>query len=380
MMNAFGFFFSQGGYQMSDSKHDDGLKQYLIEEFIEDYQLGQMSRRDALKRLTGLVGASAAAALIAACAPVAMPTTSPAATAVPATSVPPTAMPPTAAPATAVPATAAATAAATDAPAATATGPSADPTLTTDATTPVTGAMNNVPVSADDPAIEASDITFPSGSDQIMGYIARPSADGTYPAILVSHENRGLTDHIKDVTRRLAKAGYVALAVDLLSRQGGTAAVGAENVPGVLGNNSPDQMVGDFIAGLEYLKTQPDVAEGQYGMTGFCFGGGMTWRVATKVPELRAAVPYYGPNPPLEDVPNIQAAVLAHYGGNDQRINAGIPDIEAAMEQNGKTFEYIIHEGANHAFNNDTGQNYNAQAANEAWNQTLEWFQEHLSG
>jgi carboxymethylenebutenolidase len=138
-------------------------------------------------------------------------------------------------------------------------------------------------------------------------------------------------------------------------------------------------MVGDFEAALEYLKTQPDVAEGQYGMIGFCFGGGMTWRVATQVPELRAAVPYYGPNPPLEDVPNIQAAVLAHYGGNDARINGGIPDIQAAMEQNGKTFEYIIHEGANHAFNNDTGQNYNAQAANAAWNATLQWFQQHLS-
>jgi carboxymethylenebutenolidase len=364
---------------MSDAKHDDSLKQYLIDEFIEDYEQGQMSRRDALKRLTGLVGASAAAALIAACAPVAVPTQAPAATAVPPTAMPPTAMPATAMPATAA-ATQAATAAATEAAAGTATSPSADPTLTTEATAPVTGAMNNVPVSADDPAIEASDVTFPSGDATIMGYLARPAAEGTYPAILVSHENRGLTDHIKDVTRRLAKAGYVALAVDLLSRQGGTAAVGAEGVSGVLGNNPPEQMVGDFAAGLEYLKTQPDVAEGQYGMTGFCFGGGMTWRVATQVPELRAAVPYYGPPPPLEDVPNIQAAVLAHYGANDQRINASIPDIEAAMEQNGKTFEYTIHEGANHAFNNDTGQNYNAQAANAAWNQTLQWFEQHLGG
>jgi carboxymethylenebutenolidase len=213
-----------------------------------------------------------------------------------------------------------------------------------------------------------------------MGYLAKPVGDGPFPAILVSHENRGLTDHIKDVTRRLAKAGYVGLAVDLLSREGGTAAVGADGVPGVLGNTPPDQMVGDFAAGLEYLKTLPYVAEGEYGMMGFCFGGGMTWRAATQIPELRAAVPYYGPNPPIEDVPNIQAAVLAHYGGNDARINGGIPDIEAAMQENTKVFEYVVHEGANHAFNNDTGGNYNAQAANASWARTLAWFDQYLKG
>ena len=138
-------------------------------------------------------------------------------------------------------------------------------------------------------------------------------------------------------------------------------------------------MFGDFAAALEYLKTQPFVEAGKFGMVGFCFGGGMTWRVATQVPELLAAVPYYGPNPPLEDVPNINAAVLAHYGGNDARINGGIPAIEAAMKEYGKTFEYVIHEGAGHAFNNDTGQNYNAQAANEAWGQTLAWFEQYLA-
>jgi carboxymethylenebutenolidase len=272
------------------------------------------------------------------------------------------------------------TAATTEATAAATPGPTADPTLTTDATATITSGANNVPVSADDPAIQASEIEFPSQGTNIKGYLARPAANGTYPAILVSHENRGLTPHIQDVTRRLAKAGYVALAVDLLSRQGGTAAVGEANVPGVLGNNEQAQMVGDFAAALEYLKGQDYVAEGQYGMVGFCFGGGMTWRAATQIPELRAAVPYYGPPPPVEDVPNIQAAVLAHYGANDARINASIPTIEAAMKENGKVFEYVIHEGAGHAFNNDTSGNYNAQAANESWNQTLQWFAEHLPG
>lgn len=361
---------------MSDVKQDDGLKRYLIDEFIEDYEHGQMSRRDALKRLTGLVGASAAAALIAACAPPTQPAPTAAAqpTALPPTLVPstdvPTAVPPTVAPPTAAPSATTA--------AATATMPLPDPTITTTATETIVATVNNVPVSPDDPAIQASDITFPSQGAEVIAYLARPNDNQTHAAILVCHENRGLTDHIKDVTRRLAKAGYVGLAVDLLSREGGTAKVGASGVPGVLGNTPPAQMVGDFAAGLEYLKQQNFVAPGQFGMTGFCFGGGMTWRCATQIPELKAAVPYYGPNPPLEDVPKIQAAVLAQYGGNDARINAGIPAIEQAMKDNNKIFEYVIYEGANHAFNNDTGGNYNAKAANEAWAKTLEWFGKYV--
>ncbi len=355
---------------MADAQHDDGLKQYLIEEFVEDYQQGQMTRRDALKRLTGLVGASAAAALIAACAPAAQPA--------PTAAPQPTAMPPAPTP---VPPTLAPTLAPTVAPVATtaaATTAAPDPTITTTATETVTAGTNNVPVSADDPAIQASDITYPSQGATIMAYLARPVGNGTYPAILVCHENRGLTDHIRGVARRFAKAGYVGLAVDLLSREGGTAKVGSSGVPGVLGNSPPAQMVGDFAAGLEFLKAQNFVAPGQFGMTGFCFGGGMTWRCATQIPELRAAVPYYGPNPPLEDVPKIQAAVSAQYGENDSRINSGIPAIEAAMKQNNKIFEYVIHKGANHAFNNDTSGNYNAQAANEAWAKTLAWFAKYV--
>ena len=355
---------------MTDGKHNDGLKQYLIEEFIEDYQQGQMTRRDALKRLTGLVGASAAAALIAACAPPAQP----APTAVPQ----PTAMPPAPTLAPTIAPTAAAPTAAPIATTAAATATMPDPTITTTATETVMAGTNNVPVSADDSAIQASDITFPSQGANVMGYLARPNDNQTHAAILVCHENRGLTDHIKDVARRLAKAGYVALAVDLLSREGGTAKVGASGVPGVLGNTPPAQMVGDFAAALEYLKQQNFVAPGQFGMTGFCFGGGMTWRCATQIPELKAAVPYYGPNPPLEDVPKIQAAVLAQYGGNDARINGGIPAIEKAMKDNNKIFEYAIYEGANHAFNNDTSGSYNAQAANQAWARTLEWFAKYV--
>lgn len=354
---------------MDTTPRDDSLKQYLIDEFIEDYEQGQMTRRDALVRLAGLVGASTAAALIAACAPAAQPA--------PTAAPQPTALPPTNAPA-AAPTTAPTAAAPAATSEATATSAAANPTLSTQATATVSAPQSNATVPANDPAIQASDVTFPSQGATVTAYLARPAGDGKYPAILVCHENRGLTDHIRDVARRLAKAGYVALAVDLLSRDGGTAKVGEAAAAGVLGNYPPAQMVGDFAAGLEYLKTQSFVAQGQYGMIGFCFGGGITWRAATQIPELRAAVPYYGPNPPLEDVPKINGAVLAHYGGNDTRIDAGIPAIEAAMKQNNKTFEYVVHPGAGHAFNNDTGANYNAQAATEAWTQTLQWFAKYL--
>lgn len=337
---------------MLNTQPDTSLKQYLIDEFVEDYEQGQMTRRDALRRLTGLVGAASAAALIAACAPTAQPTT------VPAPTLQPSTLP-----------------AGTTAPASTT---AAQATVTLASPQAVGTVMSNGTVPANDPDIKGSDITFPSQGTTIMAYLARPAQDGTYPAILVCHENRGLTEHIKDVARRLAKAGYVALAVDLLSREGGSAQVGEADAPGKLGNYPPAQMVGDFQAGLAYLKTLPYIAPGQYGMVGFCFGGGITWRCATQMPELKAAVPYYGPNPPLEDVPKIQAAVYGQYGALDQRIDAGIPAIKAAMDQNKKTFEYMIYPNANHAFNNDTGSSYNPEAAKQAWAKTLDWFAQYV--
>jgi carboxymethylenebutenolidase len=196
--------------------------------------------------------------------------------------------------------------------------------------------------------------------------------------VLVCHENRGLTEHIKDVTRRLAQAGYTALAVDLLSRQGGSSSLDSSDVPGLLGNTSPEQFVDDFLSGWEYLKTLPSAQADRVGMVGFCFGGGVTWLVATRMPELLAAVPFYGPHPPVEDVPSIQAAVLAIYAGNDQRINQGIPAIEQAMQQNSKIFEKVIYPGVDHAFHNDTGSRYNAEAAMDAWSRTLDWFERYV--
>ena len=211
-----------------------------------------------------------------------------------------------------------------------------------------------------------------------MGYLSRPSDGVPAPVILVCHENRGLTPHIQDVTRRFAKVGYVSLAVDLLSRQGGSAAVGEGNVPGSLSGINPMQFVEDFRSGWLYLVEQPFADARRVGMTGFCFGGGVTWQVAVNMPELLAAIPYYGPHPLASDVSKINAAVFAVYGEQDSRINSGIPAIEEAMAANNKIYEKMIYPNAGHAFNNDTGSRYNYEAAQDAWMRSLAWFEQYV--
>ncbi len=319
---------------------DTSLRDYILEEYIEDYQEGEIDRREALQRIATITGSLAVAnAILAACGAAGEPATSQ-----------PEESDPTAQPAAP---TAAAQAASEDA--------------------------LGVTVSPHDPDINAADVEVPGDGVALMGYLARPSGDGQYPAVLVCHENRGLNEHIRDVARRLAKAGHVGLALDMLSREGGTeAAGGAASAPGLLSNIPPQQFVDDFRAGLTFLQSQPFVASERVGMTGFCFGGGVTWRCATQIAELKAAVPFYGPNPPLDDVPNIAAAVLAIYAEQDQRINAGIPAIEAAMQEHGKTFERIVYPNTNHAFHNDTGSRYVEEAAKDAWQQTLAWFAAHM--
>ncbi len=313
------------------------LQQYLIEEFVEEYQQGRLTRREALRRIAAVTGSLAlSTSILAACGSSAKPA------------------------------------------ATTRSGPApATPDPAASAQSAATPAA--IHVSPDDPAIEAGNLQFPGENVTLLGYFSQPKGDGPSPGVLVCHENRGLTEHIKDVTRRLAKAGYVGLAVDLLSRQGGTETIrDPAQVPGILGNTPPEQFVQDFRSGLRYLQTRPEVRKERIGMIGFCFGGGVAWRCATQLPELRAAVPFYGPNPPLENVPNIQAAVLAIYGEQDQRINQGIPAIEAAMQQSHKTFEKVIYPNAGHAFFNDTGPNYNPEAAAAAWSRTLNWFEQYL--
>jgi carboxymethylenebutenolidase len=314
------------------------FQRYLAEEFAEDYEEGRLSRRDALKLIASVTGSLVAAnSILAACAP------SPEATE---TTVPSTTDSPTTGPA-----------------ASSSTAESA----ATDSSSP--GAAYGT-VMPDDPAIIASEVQISAADATLIGYLARPAREGVSPAILVCHENRGLTPHIEDVTRRFAKAGYVCLAMDLLSRQGGSAAVGEGNVSSALGNISPDQFVEDFKSGWRYLQEQPFAYADRVGMIGFCFGGGVTWRVAT--------VPFYGPHPPVEDVPNIRAAVLAIYGEQDSRINSGIPAIEEAMKANNKIYEKVIYPNADHAFHNDTGSRYNPEAAKDAWERTLAWFDQYV--
>jgi len=342
---------------------DNSMRNYLVEEFVEDYQEGHITRREALQKLAAVFGSAAfASSFLAACAPA--PTATP---------VPPTATkPPTTAP------TATSAPSATKPPAATsaATTVATATVVATLATTPV-ATVNPITIRPDDPALEVKMVEFDSKGAKIMAYLAKPQGAGAFPIALICHENRGLTEHIKDVARRAAKAGYASLALDLLSQEGGTDKVGA-NVPGVLGNVPPQRFVDDFKAGLAFMQSQPFVAKDRVGMFGFCFGGGVTWRCATQMPELRAAIPFYGPNPPLTDVPNTKAAVLAIYGGTDTRINAGIPEIEAALKQHNKVFEKQVYDGAAHAFHNDTGANYNANAAKDAWAKTLAWLDKYV--
>ena len=233
-------------------------------------------------------------------------------------------------------------------------------------------------VSPNDSDIVAGIAEFPGDGARLDGYLARPAQPGYFPIVLVCHENRGLTRHIEDVTRRVAKAGYVGLAVDLLSREGGTDKHDFDAIPGILGKAPPGRHVQDFKSGLAFARTQPAARGDRVGMVGFCFGGAVTWRVAAGVPDLRAAVPFYGVPVPEVDVPGIGAAVLAIYAGRDDRINQNIPAIEAAMGKHGKTFRKIVYPNVDHAFHNDSGARYNAQAAKAAWSEALAWFGKYL--
>lgn len=237
-----------------------------------------------------------------------------------------------------------------------------------------------VTVPSDDPAIEtAGMVSFLMGRTTLLAYLARPKSGGPVPGVVIVHENRGLLEHFKDVARRLAKAGYAGLAVDLVSHEGGTAKfTDPAGVTAILGRTPPDQLVAMLKEGMRYLRGLSWVQRDRIGTMGFCFGGGMVWRLATQNAELKAAVPFYGPNPPLQDVPKIKAAVLAIYGALDARINAGIPAIREAMQKAGIVHDIVVYPDADHAFFNDTGPRYHERAAKEAWARTLAWFDRYL--
>ena len=220
-------------------------------------------------------------------------------------------------------------------------------------------------------------ITYPGDDCTMKGYLARPNKKGKFPAVVVIHENRGLNPHIEDVTRRVALAGYVALAPDALSPNGGTPA-NEDEARTLIGKLDATKNLNNFIKAFDYLETRAD-SKNHFGCVGFCWGGAMSNQLAVHVPKLKAAVPFYGRQADVADVPKIKAALQLHYGALDERINAGIPAYEEALKKAAVKYELYIYEGAQHAFHNDTAPTrYNEAAAKLAWERTLKFFAEHL--
>jgi carboxymethylenebutenolidase len=236
-------------------------------------------------------------------------------------------------------------------------------------------------VAPDDPAIEAMAVAYdsPEGHGRIEGLMAKPAgASGPLPAVLVIHENRGLNPYIADVVRRLAKAGYLAFGPDGLSPLGGypgTDEQGREMQASLDGA----KLMADFFAAFEFLRDHPQ-STGRVGAVGFCYGGGVVNALAVAYPDLAAGVPLYGRQPDTADVPKIEAPLLLHYAALDERINAGWPAYEAALQAAGRDYEAHVYPGVNHGFHNDTTPRYDEAAATLAWERTLAFFAAHLRG
>jgi carboxymethylenebutenolidase len=297
------------------------IERYLAEEIATDHADGHVSRREALRRLALLgIAAGTASSLLAACAKT--------------------------------------------------NGPSAS---AADGAASVQDAGNSPPPGA----AAGQAITFPGpGGRTLQGAYA--TAATPRGAILVIHENRGLNEHTRGIPGRLAAAGYAALAIDLLSEEGGTASLGdSANATAALAKVAPERFVADMRAGLDELAKRAPGAK--LGAIGFCFGGGMTWRlIASKDPRLAAAAAFYGPLPDGADFAGSKAAVLGVYGELDTRVNASQAAARAALEKASLVHELVTYPGADHAFFNDTGPRYNADAAAKAWAKVLDWFGHHL--
>jgi len=228
--------------------------------------------------------------------------------------------------------------------------------------------------------IQGQDITYPGDGITMKAYLVKPTtlaAGAKTGAVIVIHENRGLNPHIRDVTRRVAQAEYIALAPDALSATGGTPQ-NEDEARDLIGKLDAQKNLNNYLKALDYLGSLPE-CNGKIGCVGFCWGGAMANQLAVNAPALKAAVAYYGRQPDAADVPKIKAAVLLHYGGLDERINAGIPAYEAALKAAGVKYQLFVYEGAQHAFNNDTAPTrYNKEAAEKAWGRTLQLFSETL--
>jgi carboxymethylenebutenolidase len=264
-------------------------------------------------------------------------------------------------------------------------GDSADdePVATAEPTSPpvaTTAAGTGPGVPEDDPAIEVSSVRFAGPASDLLGYMARPRAAGSLPGVIVIHENQGLLDHFKDVAQRFAREGFAALAVDLVSRVGGTSSDANQNMTALRARR--EDLVADLVAYTNHLKAQPFVKANAIGVTGYCHGGGQTWELAAASPDIKAAAPYYGSASPeaLAALPGTEAAVLAVYGENDTRITGQAPQVESALRGAGKTIEVKIYPGAGHAFFNEEKTSYHEASAKDAWTQTLAWFRRYLAG
>lgn len=232
-------------------------------------------------------------------------------------------------------------------------------------------------IQQEDERLTIERITYAGDGCEMKAYLAKPKKKGKYPAVMVIHENRGLNPHIEDVTRRMALEGFIAIAPDALSPLGGTPA-DADQARDLFQKLDTVKNLNNFIKGFDYLKTRKDSTE-KSGAIGFCWGGGMVNQLAVSVPELKAAVPYYGRQAEAADVPKIQAALLLQYAGQDERINAGIPAYEEALKKAGTRYQIYIYEGAQHAFNNDTAPTrYNETVAKLAWGRTIDFLKAEL--
>jgi carboxymethylenebutenolidase len=225
-----------------------------------------------------------------------------------------------------------------------------------------------------------SNVEFKGKAGRLAGYLARPAA-GQNPAVVIIHANQGLNDSARDIARRLAREGYVALAVDYLSRQGGTASANrkGEGLSNIRELAPWQQVAEDSSAAFDYLRAQPFVRGDRLGLMGFCWGGEMTFSSATEVRGLSAVVVFYGRSPqPLDRVKTIEAPVLAHYGEKDPGVNQDIPGTVTAMGKYNKPYSYKIYPGAQHGFHTDTSDRYHPAAAKEAWAWTLDFFKTYL--
>jgi carboxymethylenebutenolidase len=234
-------------------------------------------------------------------------------------------------------------------------------------------------VPKDDKRLKTSSLDYdsPKGSGKMRGYLAQPAAaKGKLPGVLVIHENRGLNPHIEDIARRIALDGFIAFAPDALFPVGGYPG-DEEKARELFSKLDQTKTKEDLLTAYTVLKTRPDCT-GKVGAVGFCYGGGIVNTLATQVPDLAAAVPFYGSQPKAEDVAHIKAPMLIHYAGKDERIDAGIPAFEEALKANHIKYQLFIYDGVQHGFNNDTTPRYDKPAATLAWQRTMDFFKKNL--